>query len=227
MGEALFANGFVDDAIVHLKTAVQEDVTYRRELLPILAEAQAASSLVQPQEALGTLKQYFKEPNLRPIETADAELLQIRLWLEQGRYEEVSQAIAELRARIQPEIDDIQQWALDVRDQLALIGSEVAIGLAEKDITRGRDDTTPSSGESNTSFVITDAEPHELPQLDGEIARLDALQRESPPDVALNARLLAARAFRLQKRYRSALSQLTTVPKPKASGESGLRGWAW
>ncbi|MEM9368054.1 MAG: hypothetical protein AAGD07_18835 [Planctomycetota bacterium] len=224
LGEALFVNGFVDDAITHLKTAVQDDVTYRRELLPILAEAQAASALVVPREALTTLTQYFKEPNLHPIEMANAELLRIRLWLEQGRYEETSEAIKDLRGRVQPQVDAHQQWALDVQDQLALIGSEVAIALAENDIARRRNEGLASSGNDATSADIADSQPHELPQLDREIERLDALQRESPPDIALEARLLSARAFRLQKRYRSALSQLTTVRSQRPLGSQGFEG---
>ncbi len=211
LGETLFKVGRFDDAIESLTAAIEQDPVLKRDLLPILAEAQLNSLQPTTEASLATIEHFLNTLNLETEQRRRGELIRIRALRELKQWSAAQRVID--KARQYKASNEIEQenTEAEYRDSLRLQQAILKVQQAQEQFgARPQDefDDRTAATEYLTETMQT----------------LASLQREAAPQTASQARLWAARAYLVQGMHNDALNELTIVRQQRPFGAEGIVG---
>lgn len=214
LGESLFEVGRYDEAIEPLERAIQEDPSQRRDLLPILAESQLYALAPLAEQALSTIETFLADSTLLPKQRWAGELIHLRILIKLGRWDQVRDAIdRELQVKQGLDLDQETERSV-YRDELRLLKSIAEVSRAIKRYGPYGSGDDPETADNQRA----------LQELADAVERMHALQRESTPDLAAQARLWTARALLVQGKIEEALAQLMVVRQQRPFGAEAIVG---
>jgi tetratricopeptide (TPR) repeat protein len=211
LGESLFKLGQYDESIEALKATIARDPTLRRELLPILAEAQLSSVAPLTDQSLKTIEGFLGDATLQAEQRWEGELIRIRALIDMKKWRDANESIAEQLQNEPTAKLALQGLEAEFRDHLALLRS----------VSRIQQATDRYGASPADEYVDRSRAVEELSQT---TQFLSDLQREGSPKVAAQARLWGARALLVQGMFDEALTQLTAVRQQRPFGAEAIVG---
>lgn len=221
LGRIHHETGRHNEAIGHLQTAIDADLTLRSELLPLLSKSQSLATPAQTDAALSTIDDFLAEPSLDDQKRSQSQLGRIELLLQLGRYDDALTQMNETREIIADEMRAQTSWAISIHDRLVLRESESVLRQIIDAMT-----LPPGT------WFIADVPLGQAGQLSPdqtEIAKsaiesLGVLQREAPPKIGAHARMLSARLNLLLDKTEVALSTFTQLRQQRPFADEGMQG---
>ncbi|MGI9472229.1 MAG: hypothetical protein ACR2NZ_11880 [Rubripirellula sp.] len=211
LGEALFKLGRFDEAIPELRWTIEQDPSLRRELLPMLAEAQLKSIAGRTVLSNQTILEFLEDRALEPKQRWAGELIRVQTLIALKRWRDVQAAIDQhLQTSIAVE-RALQAEQIAFFEHLRLLQSVAQIQRA-----RDRLGARPQNDVDNRTKVIA--------ELATALIQLGELQREASPIIAARSRLWAARALLVEGRIDDALTQLAAVRQQRPFGAEAIAG---
>ena len=211
LGEALFKLGKYDEAIPELQKTIDQDPSLRRELLPLLAEAQLKSIAGRTDLSHQTISEFLSDRTLGARQRWAGELIRIRALIALKRW-------ADVQSRIQQELNMPIEAERKLQAEQAAYQDHLRLLQSIAQIQRAID----QYGVQNAN--VLDDRTTAITELATVLIRLGELQREASPIVAARSRLWAARALLVVGRIDDALTQLAAVRQQRPFGAEAVVG---
>lgn len=235
LGEVLYETGRFESAADSIRYAIDQDLAQRDELLPLLANAELRGPAANAARALKTIDRYLHLTTLDASQRREGELSRIQALLALRRFGEAQRVIDGELAKIEQADLATQASLADHRDQLRLLAAQRKVDATVERFgpgSLGGEALVIGGGSGDVSGEVAnpplgvgrDQRLLVMRELADVLVELNRLHREARPELAAQARLLAARAFRCQGDLESAISQLTSVRQQRPFGAEGLAG---
>lgn len=221
LGIAQLELGDYEKSAQYLQDAIDNDLTMRSELTPMLAIASARRPREDLSEAIVAIDEVLAQESLDRQKRTETELLKIQWLIQLKEFDQAERVIENARARIQPAVDVQERWALNIADALLLEHANRVVMEALAGITPPPSQAIVAGIPAKANSQINEAQQEELLAL---VRDLSVMQREAAPKLAAQSRLTSGQALILAGEPALALAEFTQVRQQRPFSDEGLEG---